>query len=173
MVGHLFLIGFMGSGKSSVGRLLAADLDVPFIDLDESIVTRAGLPIAEIFESQGEVAFRQLETDALIALQDSTPSVVACGGGVVLTAANRAALKRMGMVLYLKVDAAEALARIGDTSTRPLLAGPAGSMAATSLLAARECLYDALADATIDTRGLSISDVAQTALKVLSDRTTP
>lgn len=173
MVGHLFVIGFMGSGKSSVGRLLAADLDVPFIDLDESIVTSAGLSIAEIFESQGEETFRQLETEALLSLQDASPSVVACGGGVVLSPANRAALKRMGKVLYLKVDAAEALARIGDTSTRPLLSGPAGTMAATSLLASRECLYAALADEAIDTRGLSISEVAQSALKVISGRSAP
>ncbi len=173
MVGHLFLIGFMGAGKSSVGRLLAADLGVPFIDLDESITTQAGRSIPEIFESEGEEAFRQLETEALLSLQDSTHSVVACGGGVVLAAANRGTLKRMGTVLYLKVDAAEALARIGDTSTRPLLSGPAGAMAATSLLAARECLYEALADKVVDTRGLSIPEVAQSALKAISDRPTP
>lgn len=170
MVGHLFLIGFMGAGKSSVGRMLAADLGVPFLDLDEAITAQAGRSIAEIFESQGEEAFRQLETEALLSLQDSPQSVVACGGGVVLTAANRSALKGMGTVLYLQVDAAEALARIGDTSTRPLLSGPAGAMAATSLLAARECLYEAIADEVVDTRGLSISEVAQSALKVISDR---
>lgn len=171
MVGHLFLIGFMGAGKSSVGQRLADRLGLAFLDLDQIIVSKAGANVTDIFESMGEQAFRQLESEALLELAASEPSVVACGGGVILSSENRTALKRMGRIVYLKVDAAEALARIGDTSTRPLLSGPAGTMAATSLLAARESLYAAIADVEIDTRGLSVEKVAAAVLRSVSGMT--
>ncbi|MDP2401129.1 MAG: shikimate kinase, partial [Actinomycetota bacterium] len=97
---------------------------------------------------------------ALQALSTEDPSVVACGGGIIVLDENRRALKRLGRVVYLVVDAAEALARIGDTATRPLLSGPSGTMAATSLLGARKSLYAAVADVTVDTVGRTAEEVA-------------
>ncbi|MDZ4178284.1 MAG: shikimate kinase [Coriobacteriia bacterium] len=160
MNGHLFLVGFMGAGKSSVGRLVAGRLGLSFVDLDERIEAREGTPVAELFRRDGEQAFRVLETDALQALSTEDPSVVACGGGIIVLDENRRALKRLGRVVYLVVDAAEALARIGDTATRPLLSGPSGTMAATSLLGARKSLYAAVADVTVDTVGRTAEEVA-------------
>jgi shikimate kinase len=160
MTGHLFLVGFMGAGKSSVGRLVADRLGLSFIDLDGRIEVREGMPVAELFQDRGEQAFRELESDALDALSAEEPSVVACGGGIIVRDSNRRALKRLGRVVYLAVDAAEALARIGDTATRPLLSGPSGTMAATSLLRARKSLYAAVADATVDTVGRTAEEVA-------------
>jgi len=163
-VSHVFLIGFMGAGKSTVGRLLAGELGLPFIDLDERIAAVAGRSVTEIFDAEGEQGFRTRESEALEALSDAPASVVACGGGIVLVDENRRLLKEMGIVLYLKVTAGEALARIGDTTGRPLLErGDAASMAAT-LLAARETLYCALADAVIDTAGMTPEEVARAAL---------
>ncbi|MDZ4177770.1 MAG: shikimate kinase [Coriobacteriia bacterium] len=159
MTGHLFLVGFMGAGKSSVGRLVAERLGLSFVDLDERIEAREGKPVAELFQDRGEQAFRELESDALDALSAEEPSVVACGGGIIVRDSNRRALKRLGRVVYLAVDAAEALARIGDTATRPLLSGPSGTMAATSLLRARKSLYAAVADATVDTVGRTAEEV--------------
>lgn len=167
-MGHLFLVGFMGAGKSSVGRVVAEKLGRPFVDLDEAIFSASGMSAKEIFASQGEEVFRALETEALLKTEGSPDSVVACGGGVVLAPANRETLRRAGKVIYLKVDAAEALARIGDKSTRPLLSGPSGALAATSILQARESLYAALADQIVDTRGRSIEEVASLIAEAVS-----
>lgn len=164
---HVLLIGFMGSGKSTVGRLVARGLRLPFMDLDQRIIAAAGMSIPEIFESMGEDGFRAEETLALRALADESDAVVACGGGVVVRDENRTLLKSLGRVVYLRVSAGEAIARIGDTSSRPLLAGPGATIAATSLLAAREALYDAVADIAVQTEGHTPDEVAQKVLREL------
>jgi shikimate kinase len=113
-----------------------------------------------VFADDGEEAFRLAEHAALAALGQDAPSVVACGGGVVLREENRALLRRSGTVVYLQVSAEEALARIGDVSGRPLLAG-GGAVLAPALLAAREALYAACADVVVPTGGLDPSEVAE------------
>jgi shikimate kinase len=164
--GHLFLIGFMGAGKSTVARMIAQKIEYPCIDLDKEIEILAGRPIPVVFAEDGEDAFRELEATALQQLEGRESAVVACGGGVVLRPENRALLKRLGAVVYLVVTAEEALARVGNGSTRPLLAGPGGTLAATALLAARETLYRSIADFAVDTVGRSTEQVA---LSVLSE----
>ncbi len=157
---HIFLVGFMGAGKTTVAGLLAARLDMPCVDVDDRIVEAAGRPIEAIFIQDGEEAFRELESAALLALAGAEPSVIACGGGIVLRPENRALLKKLGTVVYLKVTAGEAIARIGDAETRPLLAGTSGTLAATSLLSARESLYRSVADVTVDTMGSDPTHIA-------------
>lgn len=164
MSGHLFLIGFMGAGKSSVARVVAERLGRPFVDLDAEIERREGTTIPVIFAEQGEDEFRRLETSQLSTLSEREPSVVACGGGIVTRPENRALLSSLGFVVYLKVTVGEALARVGDCATRPLLAGPGGPLAATALLQAREGLYSSAADATVDTVGLAPAEVAEQVL---------
>jgi len=167
--GHIFLVGFMGAGKTTVGRLLAALMDLPYLDLDDEIQRVTGAMVSEIFASGGEDAFRIVETEALLGLSSVPKSVVACGGGVVLRPENRAALGEMGTVVYLQVTAAEALARIGDASTRPLLAGPGGALAVTALLGAREALYRTVADIEVDTAGQTPDEVARLIQSALGD----
>lgn len=157
---HVFLVGFMGAGKSTVGRLLADSVGLPFVDLDAQVERDAGIPVSRIFEERGEVAFRDLESAQLSALEGVSPSVIACGGGIVLRDDNRRLLKQMGTVVYLQVGAGEALARIGDVEGRPLLASGAPSAAAT-LLKAREGLYSAVADVTLDTSGRTPESLAR------------
>ena len=157
---HVFLVGFMGSGKSTVGRLLADRLDLPFVDLDRAIESRAGMPVSEIFATRGEPGFRGLEHDELARLGDESRTVVACGGGVVVEDRCRALLKQLGSVVYLRVTADEALARIGSTDGRPLLAGADPVALGRTLLASRERLYEAVADTTVDTSGLTPQQVA-------------
>lgn len=158
---HLFLVGFMGAGKTTVGAMVAEELDRPLIDLDRSIEEHAGNSVSEIFAEQGEDGFRMLETQELAAVVHAAPSVIACGGGVVLRPENRALLRESGTVVYLQVSAGEAVARVGDADTRPLLAGPGGTLAATSLLAARESLYRSVADVVVDTGDRSPDEVAR------------
>lgn len=166
---HLFLVGFMGSGKSTVGRLVAQRLGRLLVDLDGLVEREAQVPIAEIFATKGEEGFREMESSALVSLESVEPAVVACGGGVVLRPENRSALKRLGTVVYLKVTAGEAVARIDDVSTRPLLAGPGGTLAATSLLAARESLYASVADLAVDTMGKAPDQIADEIVKGVQD----
>lgn len=165
--GHIFLVGFMGAGKTTVARLVADALGRPCVDLDEVIEEETGSRIADIFAESGEDAFRDLESQALTDLAEESPSVVACGGGVVLRVENRAILRRLGTVVYLQVTAGEAVARIGGASTRPLLAGPGGTVAATTLLAARESLYRSVADVTVDTTGCTAEQVADAVVKAV------
>lgn len=155
--GHVFLVGFMGSGKSTVGALLADTLGVPCVDLDALVEERRGGSVREIFERDGEAAFRQAEHEALEAVIDGPPAVVACGGGVVLSDENRSLLAGAGTVVYLRVSADEAIARIGDVTGRPLLAGAPGM--AGALLRSRESLYEAVADLSVDTEGLTPAEV--------------
>jgi shikimate kinase len=166
---HVFLIGFMGAGKSTVSRLVADKLGRPCIDLDDAIESAAGRSVREIFEDVGETEFRELESAQLSALVGAEPSVVACGGGIVVRDENRSALKRMGLVVYLKVSAGETLARVGADGTRPLLSGPGGVIAATRLLEARESLYTAVADVIVDTVGRTPEDVASTVVSAIME----
>lgn len=167
---HVFLVGFMGAGKSTVGRRLSSALHMPFVDLDQRIEREHGRSISEIFSIEGEEAFRLFERDALVAMEEEPASVVACGGGLVVRDENRLLLRHLGTVVYLKVTAGEALARVGDTKTRPLLSGSSGAVAATSLLAAREGLYASIADITVDTSGRSPAEVARVIVADLADR---
>lgn len=166
--GHLFLVGFMGAGKSTVARMIAEKIERPCIDLDKEIEILSGRSVTSVFAEDGEDAFRELESTALRRLEGREPAVVACGGGVVLKPENRALLKRLGTVVYLVVTAEEALARVGNGSTRPLLAGPGGTLAATALLAARESLYRSVADLAVDTVGRSTEQVALSVMNELS-----
>ncbi len=166
----IYLIGFMGAGKSTVGQLLADRLARPFIDLDDEIEAQAGSSISDLFEQQGETEFRRLESMALKKVAESDAAIVACGGGVVVRDENRVVLKDSGIVVYLRVSAPEALARIGGTATRPLLSGTGGAVAATSLLASREALYAAVADITVDTEGLDAHEVVEQVSGVLELR---
>ncbi|MDO9556778.1 MAG: 3-dehydroquinate synthase [Coriobacteriia bacterium] len=157
---HVFLIGFMGAGKSTVGAILALRLSLPLIDLDALIEQRTGRSVPGIFSAEGEDAFREIERVALAAASAGPDAVIACGGGVVLHDENRALMRERGTVVYLAVSPEEAVARIGDTSGRPLLAGDSLKMAG-SILDARLSLYRATAHHVVDTTGRSADEVAE------------
>lgn len=165
---HLFITGFMGAGKSTVGRLVAERLGRPFADTDAVIEEREGLSVGALFEARGEEGFRLAEHAALEWLASQGPHVIATGGGVVLRPDNQALLKRAGTVVYLSVTPEEALARLGDAGDRPLLAG-GGLGAARSILDARLALYRATADHVVETTGRTPAEVADAVLAVLGD----
>jgi shikimate kinase len=161
----LFLVGFMGAGKSTVGPILAKKLGRPFTDLDDEIEAQTGETVAELFAEGGEEGFRLAERDALVRVLASGPAVVACGGGIVTDGLSRILLMAGGDVVYLAVTSDEALDRVsGQCAGRPLLQGadPAG---AAALLGLRERLYEMAADFTVDTVGRSPAEVADRILE--------
>jgi shikimate kinase len=138
----IFLIGFMGSGKTTVGGLLAKRLGWSFADLDDLIVRSAGLTVAEIFAREGEEGFRRRETEAVRVAAAGRHAVVATGGGAACREENLSLMLTSGRVVALAVSAAEAVRRAGSRSGRPLLDDRADPLAAaTALLSARQPFY--------------------------------
>jgi shikimate kinase len=167
---HVVLIGMMGSGKTTVGRRLAAELGRPLVDSDAQVEARTGRTVREIFESDGEAAYRVLEREALVdALAEAEPSVVAAAGGVVLDPGNRAVLRAAGTVVWLRARP-EVLARrvSAGRDHRPLL-GDDPLAALRRLDAERHPLYEEVADLVVDVDDLSTGQVV-TAVLELVDR---
>lgn len=152
----------MGSGKSTVGRLVAERLGRPFIDSDQQVEARTGRTVAEIFRSDGEAAFRRVESDVLAdAAAAPEPSVIAAAGGIVLDPANRALLRSAGTVVWLRLSpeaAAERLRRSGDTH-RPLLDEDPDTVL-RQMAGDRGPLYEEVADLTFDVDDMTPADLA-------------
>ena len=153
------LTGFMGGGKTTVGRLLADALGCPFLDLDDLIVKKAGKSIPDIFAQDGEPAFRQLEARLLrqtVEKYAETTAVLALGGGAVMTPASAALLHEKTVCIYLRATLDTLLSRLaGETAGRPL-----ADDAMAARLAEREPIYEETAHVIIDTDGLSPDEVA-------------
>ena len=153
----IVLVGFMGAGKTTVGRLVADKLGVPFLDSDHVITERAGREIRDIFAADGESAFRELEHQVIADLLSGRPVVLALGGGAAGHPKTRELLLSAGVtVVYLRVGFDEALARVGGDSGRPMLARPD----VTEVYAARQEIYSAVATLTVDTDGRSPTEAA-------------
>lgn len=157
---NVVLIGFMGTGKTSTGRLLAGRLGWSFVDVDRKIERESGLTVAEIFARDGEEKFRQRERDTIARVARYKRAVIATGGGVVLDPVNMARLRATGVIVCLTATVAVILERTGRRNTRPLLARPDREEVVTRLLAERAELY-AAADFVLDTSELSSHQAAE------------
>jgi len=151
---NIVLIGFMGSGKSTIGRLIAGRLGFQFVDTDAVIVQRAGMDIAAIFARDGEEGFRELETAALESLDHLQRSVIATGGGVVLRERNRELLRELGLVVLLKASEEALFERVSRNTKRPLLQTENPRETFAKLYAAREPIYEAAAQWTLDSTAI-------------------
>ncbi|GFN32036.1 shikimate kinase [Paenibacillus xylaniclasticus] len=160
MVNKIVLVGFMGTGKSTVSKLLAERLGWRRVDSDEEIVQRTGKSIPELFEEGGEQHFRDMETETLNALMASNePAVIATGGGAVLREGNRAVMLKHSFVVALKADVEHIISRVGNDSGRPLLQGDAAANV-RRLLEERRTAYD-FAPFIVDTTGLTPEAVCE------------
>jgi len=153
------LIGMPGGGKSTVGRLLAGRLDIPFADVDHAIQERAGMSVSELFSQRGEAAFRELESEVLQSLIAAGPSVIATGGGTVLKPENRSLLKERTLAVYLEASLPELWRRVRRNSRRPLLqvADPQAKLA--ELYAMRHPIYREVAAVIVTTGAPTIAQV--------------
>ncbi|MCK5530628.1 shikimate kinase AroK [Halopseudomonas aestusnigri] len=148
---NVFLIGPMGAGKSTIGRLLAKELKYPFKDSDREIEERTGADIPWIFDVEGEEGFRQREEAMIAELVHEDGIVLATGGGVVMRPANRAALKAGGLVVYLRTSVEQQLQRTAKDRQRPLLQTADPEAVLRDLMARRDPLYREIADLIIET----------------------
>lgn len=158
------LVGLMGAGKTTVGRMCAGRLGRAFVDTDDVVEALAHDCIAEIFANDGEARFRELERQAVAdACASPEPLVIACGGGAVLDAANRRLLRAAGQVVWLRAPASVLHDRVGDGSARPLL-GSESPATLERLEAERESAYSATAQMSVDTAGLDPDAVVDAVL---------
>jgi shikimate kinase len=160
----VFLTGFMGVGKSTVGSLLAHALGCRFVDSDQLIEAEAGLSIAQLFQQRGEAAFRELERAVVQRLATEAPAVVALGGGALMNPRTRSAVNASGTLVYLSANPEHLLERLKSTAdTRPLLAGLTSEQRQErirSMLSDRRPIYES-ADFRVETDGLTPSEVAE------------
>lgn len=157
---NIALIGFMGSGKSSVGRLVAAQLDFQFLDTDELIEQRTGRTITEIFQQEGESAFREQERQVLAELAGQTHTVISTGGGLAANPANLASLKTHAFVVCLWASPETIWERVAHQTHRPLLQDPDPLGKIHKLLSEREPFYRQ-ADLLLNTEQRSIKELVQ------------
>lgn len=157
---NIALIGFMGTGKTSVGRFVAEQLHFTFLDTDELIVSRVGKPITEIFAAQGEPAFRALEQTVVKELAGRTQTVISTGGGVPVNPANLASLKPHALVVCLWASPEKIWENVRSQTHRPLLHDPNPQAKIRELLAGREPFYRQ-ADVLVNTEMRSAREVAQ------------
>jgi len=148
---NIYLIGPMGAGKTTIGRLLAKALDVRFIDSDREIEQRTGVSIQMIFEYEGEEGFRKREAEVLVDLCCQERIVLATGGGSILLPENREVLHDQGFIVYLRCSVEKQLERTHKDSNRPLLKTENPRQRLQDLLRVREPLYRSLADFIVDT----------------------
>ena len=159
--GNIFLVGMMGAGKTTIGKLLANFLDKTFLDSDREIQKRTGVSIPVIFEIEGEAGFRKRETEMLLELVKSENIVLATGGGAVLSIENRKILKRSGTVIYLRATVDDLWRRTRQDKTRPLLQTPDRRRKLTELYTQRDPLYRETAHIVVESGKRSARYLAQ------------
>jgi shikimate kinase len=159
--GNLFLVGMMGSGKSTLGRLLAKRLDKAFYDADAELERKLGVTIPVIFEIEGEAGFRDREEAVIADLVGQTNIVLATGGGAVIRAPNRERLKQNGTVLYLHATPATLAERTRRGKNRPLLRGADPLARLTELYETRDTLYRETADFVVESDREQVNRLAQ------------
>ena len=168
--GNIYLVGMMGAGKTTVGRLLARRLKLRFVDSDHEMESRCGVKIPLIFEIEGEAGFRARESQVLAELTALEGIVLGTGGGAVLSADNRSLLAANGTVVYLRARPEDLYERVRQDRNRPLLASddPLGRL--SEMYAERDALYRSIADLTVDTGRQGVNALARQLLFKLDER---
>lgn len=163
---NIVLIGFMGAGKSTIGKLLAESLQLPLIETDDEIIKRSGLnSVNEIFEKKGETYFRELEKEVLYNLSRQSNCIISCGGGAIVHSENIEALKENGTIIFLSASFETIANRIKEERTRPLFND---IEKARELYTQRQSFYEKYADIVIETDNFSPGEIAESIVKMLT-----
>lgn len=170
---NIYLVGLMGAGKTTIGRVLARRLGWRFVDSDHEIVSRTGVSIPTIFEIEGEDGFRRRERQVIAELSAEAGLVMATGGGVVLAAENRDSLARNGMVVFLDVSPRQLFERTRHDKNRPLLQVENPLQRLQILHDERAPLYREIADVVIDGGNCNAQSIVQTVIKEYQKRCSP
>ena len=166
---NIFLIGFMGSGKSTVAEYLHKKFAMDVVEMDQIIAQRQGMSISDIFETYGEPYFRDLETKLLIEMQSRSNVVVSCGGGVAMRECNVAEMKKNGRVVLLTAKPETILERVKDNHDRPLLENHKTVAYIAELMEKRREKYEAAADLVIETDGKSARRICEEMMRRLGE----
>lgn len=164
---HIFFIGFLGAGKSTLARNLGRLFHRRYVDTDRLVERRSGMSISTIFAQEGEERFRLLETEALESLSAKRSLLISCGGGIVETPRNIALMHRMGYCVYLDGDFDDSLRQIRSLENRPDFGSPEH---AAELYRFRRPLYEQAADLTLDIRGRTFEEVSYLCADLLLER---
>lgn len=164
---HVFIVGFLGAGKSTLARNLGRMFHRRFVDTDRMVERACGKTVAQLFEQEGEERFRQHETSILESLSAERSLLVSCGGGIVETPRNIEIIHELGFCVYLEGDLDDSLRQIRRSDTRPDFRS---ADHAARLLEHRRPLYERAADLTVDIRGRSFTDVSYTVAELLLER---
>ncbi|RZV47026.1 MAG: shikimate kinase [Acidimicrobiia bacterium] len=156
---NLWLVGMMGSGKTTVGRVVAARTDRPFRDVDLIVAERLGTSIPDLWQRDGEDSFRAIESAIIGELASGSGAIISTGGGAILREGNRNAMRRTGTVVWLQATAPVLASRVGGSLDRPVLGG-GGEGRLAELLEDRAAAYEEAADHTVNTDGRTPAEVA-------------
>lgn len=166
---HIFLIGFMGAGKSTVAGALHRMLGMERLEMDQMIVDEQKMAISEIFEKYGESHFRDIETQTLIDLKDREPAIVSCGGGIVVREENIGHMKESGKIVLLTATPETIYERVKDSTNRPILNGNMNVEYISELMEKRRAKYEAAADLVIATDGKSAAAICEEMIAKLKE----
>lgn len=164
----VYLVGFMGVGKSTVAKELSGRLHLPVVDTDEAIVELEGRSIPEIFEREGEESFRRKETGMLLRMSESGAKIVSCGGGIAMREENRDIMARHGVTVLLEASPETILERVKGDDNRPLLAGKKNVTDIAAMMEARRPAYEAAADLRIPVDGRAPAEIAEEIVEQIS-----
>jgi shikimate kinase len=166
---NIFIVGPMGSGKSTVGKIISSELFLNFFDTDEEIETRTGASIDWIFDLEGEEGFRKRESQILEEMVQQNSIVLSTGGGIILTESNRELLSSRGTVFYLATPIKVQLERTSKDKDRPLLKNGDPGKILEELHNARESLYEGVSDYIVNTEGKSSQEVSAEIIKLVKN----
>lgn len=166
---NIFLIGFMGAGKSTIARTLQRELGFPLVEMDERIVQEQGMSINDIFAQYGEAHFREIESQLVVDLGKQEPSIVSCGGGVVVRPENMQNMKKSGRIVLLKASPETIFERVKNSTDRPILNGHMNVEYIAELMEKRRVLYEEAADITIQTDGKTREQICEEIIGKLRD----
>lgn len=161
MSNNIFLIGFMGSGKSTIGRFLQKELNMELVEMDARIVEEQGMSINDIFAEKGEDYFRDLESRLVLDLNNEGNTIVSCGGGVVIRPENVENMKKNGKIVFLSATPDTIYERVKNSTERPILNGHMNVEYIAGLMEKRRALYENAADIRIETDGKTRDEICK------------